>query len=315
MRLASICVLVGAVWPAHATVPPPEAAPRTFVMAALDARVPLTTGNARRSAAQGKSPLPGAAEKPPASAPARPSPLGRARLPVVAATATGPGQSGYVHYFELELPDGVLETLVGVELADGRIAWSFPELGVVVSPFIRSGEVEVNGRTYALRHQYGMRPFPDDESMRVLQKELASRVAFWIEDGTPYCNPPVRGDRPCLSCLGLVLHVLFPGSTPAHPALPRDFGRSGAEGHYSTDDLLVYLAGLESLRTPAARMQRIDSLALPPALRRDLVQLVEAMDAGNRVADSAKGAPRSLNEKTRPGFRTYSRTPPQRKRL
>ena len=254
-------------------------------------------------------------EKPASTAPARPSPVGRASLPLTIATTTGPGQSGYVHYFVIASPDGFEETQIGLELSDGRIAWSFPELGVVVSPFIRSGEIEVNGRIYAVQHQYGIRPFPDDQAMRALQRDLMRRVAFWIEDGTPYCSSPANSPRLCLSCLGFVLRVLFPGRTPAYPSVPRDFGRGGPDGHYSTDDLLLYLTGLENLPTRAARLKRVERLALPQSLRQDLVQIVEAIEA-ERIADSAKGAaPRNLSEKIRSGVRSYSRTPPQRKRL
>ena len=67
------------------------------------------------------------------------APLSRSDMPIVTVSTTGDGQAGYVHYFVITGPDGEHESQVGIELPDHRIAWSFPELGVLVSPFIASG--------------------------------------------------------------------------------------------------------------------------------------------------------------------------------
>jgi len=80
-----------------------------------------------------------------------------------------------------------------VELPDGRIAWSFPDVGVSVAPFIQSGPLEMNGRLYTVQHLYGLRPFPDDETMLALQRSLWDRVIPWVEGATPYCNPSHLG--------------------------------------------------------------------------------------------------------------------------
>src|SRR5262245_27243205 len=93
----------------------------------------------------------------------------RSAIPVLATGTTAPGQSGYVHFCLLEMPDGETETLVGIELPDGRIAWSFPELGPSVAPFFRSGQFEINGRLYGVQHLYGLRPFPDEAAMATLR--------------------------------------------------------------------------------------------------------------------------------------------------
>lgn len=124
----------------------------------------------------------------------------RAKASVIAVTGVAPGQAGYVHYFLLKFPDGDEETLVGIELPDQRIAWSFPELGVVVSPFIGMGLVQAGGKQFEVQHLYGLRPFSDDESMRRLEAQLLTRVLLWVEDTTPYCNPQGgSSDQFCIS--------------------------------------------------------------------------------------------------------------------
>src|SRR5678815_681128 len=68
------------------------------------------------------------------------------------ASSAAPGQAGYVHYFLIEHADESLEYQVGIELGDQRIAWSFPDAGVVVSPFVQSGQIEVKGKHYKIKH-------------------------------------------------------------------------------------------------------------------------------------------------------------------
>src|SRR4030095_1974884 len=103
----------------------------------------------------------------------------RPAIPVRATSTTAPGQSGYVHFFLLEAPEGETETLVGIDFADGRVAWSFPELGVSVAAFIRSGQLEVNGRLYSVQHLYGLRPFPEEAVMRTLRRQLEDPGGRW----------------------------------------------------------------------------------------------------------------------------------------
>ena len=284
---ASAFALTCAAMPtAHATLPRIEAAPAVpFVLAA---------NQQRKGLAQPK----GAPESP--------------RAPTVVTSATGAAQSGYVHFFLLELPNGERETQVGIEMPDGRIAWSFPELGVAVVPFIEAGEIEVNGKVYAVRHRYGMRPFADERAMQALRQDLPRRVMPWVEDATPYCNTTETPPHLCVSCLGFVLRVLYPGRSPAYPALPMDFRSAGSNPWYSTDDLLLFLAGLHTVPTTDARVKRIEALALPPALREDLLALAGAIEAGNEAGAPAQ---KTLSEKMRSGVRSYSRTPPQKKRL
>jgi hypothetical protein len=205
---------------------------------------------------------------------------------MVAVTATAPGQGGYVHYFVIEFPDGEREIQVGIELPDGRIAWSFPELGVVVSPFIESGEMQVGRHTYPVQHLYGIRPFRDEAAMMALQKDLWKRIVPLVDDATPYCALTSSGG-PCLSCLGLVLRVLYPSRTGGMPELPRDFAGAVGWPYITTDDLLFYQAGLQGKRTLAERLARIQSLPVPSNLREDLVQIAHALEAGND-ADPAK---------------------------
>jgi hypothetical protein len=208
---------------------------------------------------------------------------------MVTVTTPGPGQGGYVHYFVIEFPDGEREIQVGIELPDGRIAWSFPGLGVVVSPFIESGEMQAGGQTHAVRHLYGVRPFRSDAAMLELRKDLWRRVIPWVDDATPYCALTASSSQPCLSCLGLVLRVLYPSRSGGMPALPRDFERSGVEPYFTTDDLLLYQAGLQGKHSLAERMARIDALSLPQNLRDDLVQLVQSLEPA-QDSDAPGGA-------------------------
>jgi len=230
---------------------------------------------------------------------------------VVAVTGVGPGQAGYVHYFLLKFPDGDEETMVGIELPDQRIAWSFPELGVVVSPFIGTGLVQAGGKQFEVHHLYGLRPFPDDESMRRLQAQLMTRVTLWVEDATPYCNlQEGTSDQFCMSCLGFALRVIFPGLTPKYPVVPRDFPRTSRDTYYTTEDLLIYLVGLHRLRGQAAQLQRIEELGLPASLREEVIRLVNATTPKEAVA-VANAAPASA-AKMRPGVRPSFKNGPPR---
>jgi hypothetical protein len=250
--------------------------PKAFVWAAG-----MTFDLVMVAASKPKSPAP----KTVTAAPAQPPSL-------VTVVSTRQGQAGYVHYFTIRGPDGVLESHVGIELADQRIAWSFPRVGVSVSPFIESGTVVAGGQTYQVEHLYGIRPFADDKSMRALQADLAARISPWIDDETGHCDPESPSNRECLSCLGFVMRVLYPGVYRHFVALPRDFKRTST-GAYSTEDLLLYLTGLQNLGTRAAQNKRLDELKLPAALREDLVRVVNAADPATDVADSgAKPRPR-----------------------
>ena len=233
---------------------------------------------------------------------------GRGSKPVHTATATGPGQPGYVHYFLLTLPDESLETLVGIEMPGRKIAWSFPDLGVVVSPFVEQGVVPAGGKQYSVSHLYGVRPFPDDAVMSKLRGELASRVGRWVAAGTPYCeNDGPRSN--CMSCLGFVLRVLFPGRQNDFPELPGDFWRALYEKSYSTEDLLLYLTGMLDLPNREARLKRVGQLDLPDVLREDVVELVNTMDASGLAPPVSAGAPPAAR------LPKVSTRPAQRKRL
>jgi hypothetical protein len=230
--------------------------------------------------------------------------VARNRLPVAAVTTVAPGQAGYVHFFVITDAEGEMETQLGIELDDQRIAWSVPGIGVNVSPFIANGTIGSEGKLFKVQHLYGLRPFPDDASMRALQKAMPSRVVPLVEDDTPYCYlRPLRGDF-CLNCLGFVMRVLFPGSTANFPALPPDFARKGADDFYTTEDMLLYLGGLHGFTTQAARLQRVAQLDIPQNLRDDLLLLVNGTDFDTMAAiaelDKDKAAvPRSLVKRPR----------------
>jgi len=227
--------------------------------------------------------------------PTRPAPdesslTARATAPLVTVTKTAPGQAGYIHYFVITGPDNEPESHVGIELPGDRIAWSFPETGVAIVSFARSGSITANGKTYAFEHLYGIRPFPDERSMETLQAALAARVAYWVAGKTPYCDEQGDTARMCVSCLGFVLRVLYPGATPMLPALPADF-KSMRKFVYTTEDLLLYLAGVPLNASPAARMKRIESLAVPRDMREQLVRLTGEVDAAAPAIAATAPAP------------------------
>jgi hypothetical protein len=222
-------------------------------------------------------------------APAIPLVRAPADAPIVV-TAPGPGQAGYVHFFELTGPDGEAETQVGIETLDQRIAWSFPGIGAVVAPFVAGGEIDAGGVRYRIQHLYAIRPFRDAARMAALQDALPLNVSLLVDDATRYCNDPESRDRFCMSCLGFVLQVLFPGPHPAPPALPRELMRSRGNAYYSTEDLLLYLSGIDQLPTRDARRRRIAQLQIPDTLREDLLELVAAIDPAERVAGTRPAA-------------------------
>lgn len=215
-------------------------------------------------------------------------------------TAPGPGQEGYIHYWVITAPDGEEEIQVGVELPDQRIAWSFPELGVHVRPFMANGEVDARGKVFRVQHLYGLRPFATDAAMRTLRTELEFRVAYWVDNNTSYCLLSSDPREACMSCMGFAMQVLFPGKTPAYPAIPREFPRIGGALQYTTEDLLLYLTGLHTLPTDAARRQRIAAISGPPALQVELTRLsaLAADEASPVFAENARPAKRRVSART-----------------
>lgn len=224
-----------------------------------------------------------------------------ARPVLHAVTSAGPGQAGYVHYFLITHPNGELEYQVGVELEDQRIAWSFPELGVTVSPFVKKGSLDANGRAFQIEHLYGIRPFARESEMRALQQALYPRVAMWVDAQTPYCLMPAPGEPFCLSCGDFVVRILWPGWHPMIPSLPADFVRSTSTAH-TTDDLLIYFAGLHNLPDRASMRAQLHKLDIPTPMRNDLVYMLaptEPDSARTALAAATKpAAPLAQAERT-----------------
>jgi len=220
-------------------------------------------------------------------------PATRGTAPLHSVVGVAPGQAGYVHYFLLRMPDDSVEIQVGIELDDQRIAWSFPELGVVISPFISGETLEVGNNSYDVWHLYGLRPFPDNAAMARLRKTLPARVNSWVKAGIPYCLDDSPQGR-CMSCIGLVLRALFPGSR-GYPDMPRDFWRTSPGNRYTPNDLLLYLTGMLDLPDRNARLQRLSRLALPADLRDDLEMLIHTIGTGESKPAVATG--------NRPGIR------------
>ena len=216
------------------------------------------------------------ANKPSGEAARRARPVSRASTPVVAVSGPAEGQAGYVHYFLLRLPDGSTEVQIGIETHDQQIAWSFPEVGAVVSRFIDAAVLEAGGKDFEIWHLYGLRPFPDEGAMAALRKALPDRIRTWTQRNTPYCENDGPESR-CMSCLGFVMRVLYPGRNSSYPDVPRDLQRAVTGERYTTHDLLLYFTGMYELPGRDARMRRIARLQLPENLRADLAILVRTM--------------------------------------
>lgn len=203
----------------------------------------------------------------------------------LAVTSVGAGQAGYVHYFVITHPDGTLEDQVGIELEDRRIAWSFPDAGVMVSPFIKSGVIEAGGKTFRIEHLHGVRPFRSTREMQTLRQDLVRRVAIWVDSETPYCVMREPAQPFCLSCGDFVIRLLFPSANLVTANFPRDFLRTAGVTP-TTDDLLTYMLGLHALPDYRSRMNRLASLDLPASLREDVANLLrDQRDASPAVAD------------------------------
>src|SRR5688572_25917699 len=111
-------------------------------------------------------------KRPPAAQRATTEPAARpADIAVV--SGTRPGQTGYIHYFIITGPDGEPESHVGLELSGDRITWSFPGIGVTIVPFMKSGSIVADGKSYDIEYLYGLRPLRDDESLRAFQRAVA----------------------------------------------------------------------------------------------------------------------------------------------
>lgn len=224
------------------------------------------------------------AKKPQSSTARKPAAVS---LPSVVA-APGANQAGYVHYWLITAPDGEQETQVGIELPDQHIAWSFPGLGVHVAPFIAAGEVDASGKVFQVRHLYGLRPFANDTAMRTLRSSLMQRVTPLVRNRVPYCELNGVTAGLCMSCMGFVSQVLFPGKTPEYANFPRNFPRVDGEYYHTTEDLLLYLTGLNALTTDAARKHRLDAIGGPPALQEELTRLTAKLVEPPVVLAAAK---------------------------
>lgn len=226
------------------------------------------------------------------------NPAARITVPAVA-TGPGPGQAGYVHYWLITAPDGEEEIQVGIELPDQRIAWSFPGQGATMQSFIGDGEKESAGRLFRVRHLYGLRPFPSDAAMRTLRSNLMRRVNPLVRRQVPYCELNGVTAELCMSCMGFVSQILFPGKTPEYANFPVNFPRVAHEEYFSTEGLLLYLSGLHLARTDAVREQRISAIGGPPELTQELKRLASQMTSPVWLASAEEKTTQSKPSKPR----------------
>ncbi len=183
------------------------------------------------------------------------------------------GIPGYVHFFVITNPEGERETQIGIEVEKRKIAWSLLDLGVTTSQFVSTGAIEIRGRAYQIEHLYGLRPFADRHAMAAFERALPARVAEWLDAAVPYCVEDQPTDHGCVSCLGFIARLLFPGPVfGALPVLPPDF-RSARKGVYTTEDLLMYLSGIPLAASRERRLDKIQRMDLPENLREELARL------------------------------------------
>jgi hypothetical protein len=140
--------------------------------------------------------------------------------------------------------------------------------------------------------------------MAALQKALPGRVRSLTERNISYCENDGPQSR-CMSCLGFVLRVLFPGRSNAYPDVPREFWRAGTASRYTTRDLLLYLSGMLDLPTREARLKRIGRLDVPDVLRDDLEALVYSMSPAE-AAPVSKSVTAGETVQKRSGARSAS---------
>jgi len=213
--------------------------------------------------------------------------------------STSPVQAGYVHYFRLTHPDGTLEDQVGIELEGRRIAWSFPGVGVMVSDFITKGSLVVDGNEILVEHRYGVRPFRNTSNMQALRAALPRRVAYWVDQETPYCIFREPKQRFCLNCGDFVMHILFPSLSPGMLSLPVELTRRNSA---TPDDLLLHMLGLYSPFDVRTRLDRIARMDLPDSLRSDLLEMLRPETpptaAVARSPGSKKPLPRIVTRST-----------------
>lgn len=222
-----------------------------------------------------------------------------------AVTNVADGQAGYVHYFLIIHPDGTPEDQVGIELEDQRIAWSFPDAGVIVSGFIKNGRLDVAGKTFAIEHLHGIRPFRTAGEMQALRSDLARRVAYWVDEETPYCIFRRPGEQFCLNCGDFVARILFPATNTAMVALPKEL-TPAAGNMLTSDDLLLYMLGLHTLPDVKSRLERLATLDVPESLRMDVTAILQPDHptlAGATNADQTPAKP----------FRLATRRPQNRR--
>ncbi len=246
-----------------------------------------------------------AAKKKPATTAKKSRPAQPAPVPPAVVTATGKGQAGYVHYWLIIAPDGEQEIQVGIELPDQRIAWSFPGLGVHTAAFVAEGEVDVRGRPFKAQHLYGLRPFAGEAAMRTLRGNLMRRVTPLVRQRVPYCELNGVTAELCMSCMGFVSQILFPGRTPEYANFPRNFPRIAGEDYHTTEDLLLYLTGLHALSGDAARKRRMAAIGGPPALQEELARL--APQLGPAPAATVANAKTSVKRPVRAAPKTAIR--------
>ncbi len=111
--------------------------------------------------------------------------------------------------------------------------------------------------------------------MQSLRNDLSRRVAYWVDEETPYCIFRKPGERHCLNCGDFVASILFPANNSLMMGLPEELTRNPGN-MVTADDLLIYMLGLHILPDAKSRLQQLAALDLPYSLRRDVTEMLQS---------------------------------------
>jgi hypothetical protein len=158
-----------------------------------------------------------------------------------------------------------------------------------VSDFIKHGTLDVAGKTFVIEHLHGLRPFRTPGEMQTLRDDLARRVAYWVDEQTPYCVFRQPGGPFCLNCGDFVARILFPATNAAMVALPATLTRAAGDAPTS-DDLLLYILGLHRFPDTKTRLDQLAKMDLPDSLRMDVVAVLQPESPALATAPGATPA-------------------------
>jgi hypothetical protein len=117
--------------------------------------------------------------------------------------------------------------------------------------------------------------------------------------GTLPAKPLAGGDKPAAS------QPTDTGAARASAPVRVATAAAAGQAGYTTDDLLLYLTGLDALATPESRIKRIEGSALPRSLREELLQLASTLDTADHAGPADAPAAQNVSGKSGPRAGSY----------